>query len=399
MTSRICLSIVLGWASTVLVSFDSFAKAPYSPSPPTPANSVSAAKRSLGVVFATDGQPMQASIDFYRAVYQAVSASSSWDALPLPVIRKGLSATADHDKTQLGGVPSIDRSGFRKHLPRRSSKKANAKTTPGTPVPELQRFLDNTRSTAVIVVDCAKKDSVILRACGLYYYDRVSSKVIASAVKTFVSGASDVKLWATPMVQNLEDGLSAAQREKDQSVIEELIARNEEEDERDTKGLFALFGKGDRTAVSSGWRQTISGGGIQLGFLKDNVGAYAEWAQLSWSGTGSDITKAVRTNYGLSMLFRANALDALLWFFEMGGGKEKSAFTGVGDEDTLEVDGAYIHLSPGIGLELSEYVSMNAGIGWRWFFESSSSQTGTLKGVSLKNSNGPSLMLRATVLI
>ncbi|MCX6124815.1 MAG: hypothetical protein NTV34_08705 [Proteobacteria bacterium] len=355
--------------------------------------------RSIGLVFASDGQPTQASIDFYRSVYKALAHSTTWEALPLEQTRMTLSLSPD--SPHLGGIPTIDRESFRKSLPRRSR---HGKITPGSPVRDLQRFLDNTRTAAIIIADCARKDKFLLKACALYYYDRVLSRVSASTVKNFISGANDATAWSNPMLKNLEEGIAAAQREKDQTVIEELVARKEDDEGASDKfGLIGLYGKGDRTGVSLGagrsWKQTISGAGVQLGFLSSNVGAYAELGQLTWSGSSEDVTRAIRTHYGLGMLFRANALDALLWFFEIGGGKEKSTIDGDGSGGSLAVDGSYIHVSPGIGVELSDFFTLNMGVGWRWFFESSHNGTGSLKDATLDDSHGPSLMLRAMVLI
>lgn len=363
-----------------------------------PAKPASAAqRRALAVVFATDGNPLQASIDYFREVYSALSQSPTWDAVPINEVRQALSAT--RSGSLLGGIPTIDREAFRKRLPKRLRKRNEVTVVPGTAVPELQRMLDNLRAPAAVVVDCpGKGGGRLLKACALYYYDRISEKVVASVVKKFSAGANDATGWAVPMLKGLENGIATAQQGRDQAIIEELVARGEDDDEKEIKALIGLFGKGDRIRLNNGWNQAVSGGGLQLGALNDNIGAFAEIGYLSWKGNSHDVTEAVRINYGLSMLFRAHAVDSLLWLIEMGGGKEKTRFSGSGNDDVLAVEGVYASISPGVGLELSEFLSLNLSVGWRWYFEGSSSQSGLLKDVSMDDTHGPSLAFRAMIL-
>ena len=201
------------------------------------------------------------------------------------------------------------------------------------------------------------------------------------------------------MLKSLETGISAAQAERDQAIIEELVARSEDDEDKDVFGIVAAYGKGDRMRIDTGWSQTVAGVGLQLGVLKDNIGAVADLGYLSWTGSSQDVTRATRLNLGLSMLFRAHALDSLLWLMEIGGGKERSTVRGNTDDDSLEVEGLYASISPGIGLELTEFLSLNLSIGWRWFFESSSSRSGALKDVSMDDTHGPSLAFRAMILL
>ncbi|MCX6117761.1 MAG: hypothetical protein NT027_09480 [Proteobacteria bacterium] len=352
-------------------------------------------KRPLAVVFAADAAPSQSAINFYKAVYQSYSQHQSWDLLSFATMRQAMSASSS---SSYGGLVTVDRTSFRKKLPRKINRKSGAKVITGSPVPDLQRLLDNLRAPAAIVVDCAKRDGIVLRGCALYFYDRVASRVTASVVKTFVSGATDATAWAQPLVQSLEDGIASAEREKDLEVIEELVARKENDEDDTVYGLLAIYGKGDRTQLSTGWRQTISGGGLQVGMLSDSVGAAAEYGLLTWSGEG-ELKSAKRTNYGLNMMFRAKAMESLLWFFEIGGGREINEFQGEKTEDKLKSTGVYAHITPGVGLELAEFFSLNLGVGWRWYFESSSTGEGALTTVNMSDSKIPSIALRATLLL
>lgn len=352
-------------------------------------------RRGVAIVFANDDTIQQASIDYYRAVYKTISSGSNWDALPMATVRQTLLQKSD--ASRIGGIPIIDRATFRKALPRRLKKSGKAKIIPGTINHELQRLLDNLGAPAAIVVDCTRMGRDLLKSCALYYYDRVAARVIASAVKDFSSGANDATVWAAPMVKNLDDGIAAAQREKDQAMIEELVARKEDDESDDPHGVISIFGKGDKIRLD-GWNQTIAGGGLQLGFLRDSVGVLAEIGRLSWEGEGS-IKSAQRTNYGLNMQFRAKALDSLLWFFEIGGGKEESRFKGPGGDDEFTVSGVYAGLRPAIGLEISENFAMDLGLSWRWFFEQSTSKTGTLSDASMNPSATPGLALRGTLIL
>jgi hypothetical protein len=359
-------------------------------------------KQTLPVVFALEGFPPQAAIDFYKEVYKSLARSSRWEVMPIGSVRKALGKSSDD---RLGGIPTIDRQEFRSKLPRKHKRAIltsgkTSKLIPGKPVPQLQRFLDNTRSSAVLVVDCARLNQQVIKACALYYYDRVSSRVIASAVKEFLSGANDVTNWADPMLKTLDEGLEAAQREKDQEVIEELVARNEDDEEGKVKGVFALYGKGDRAQLNDGFKQTISGFGLQLGFLDHNVGAVVDAGILSWRGSGERWKKAQRTHYGINMLFRARALESLLWYLEIGGGKEKTIYSGIDANTKISEDGLYTSLAPGMGLELAEFVTLNVALSWRWFFDSSTERNG-VNSNNLKQTESriPGLILRGMILL
>jgi hypothetical protein len=351
-------------------------------------------KRSLAIVLAKDAQTIQPIINFYRAVYQCMSNSTSWEILSMQQMRQALPG----DDSTFGGIPVLARSDFRKHLPRKRSGKAGKDAiVPGTPVLSLQRMLDNMRTPAAIVVDCASRQS-ILKGCALYYYDRVSGRVTASVVKTFVAGATDATLWAPTLTRALEDGIANAERQKDVAIIEELVARQEDEEDRSTHGTVAVLARGDRASLSSGWRQNMAGLGLQLGFLNENVGANLEYAQLNWKGS-QDPATAARSNYGLNMQFRAHALTSLLWYFEIGGGKEKTEFSTDGTDNSLTSEGIYVHVSPGVGLEISDMFTLNLLVGWRWYFESSTTGTGTLATTDMTSSSIPQVALRATLIL
>lgn len=353
-------------------------------------------RRAIAIVLASDGTLQQATVDFYRAVYKTIASGSNWDAIPISTLRQTMSV--GRDSNRLGGIPTVDRSTFRKNLPKKVTKKGKSRTVPGTPNAEIQRLLDNLGSPASIVVDCTRMGRDLLKSCSLYYYDRVATHVTASAVKEFTAGANDATVWAAPMVRNLDDGIAAAQREKDQAMIDELVARKEEDESEDIRGTISLFGRGDRMRLNTGWGQTVAGGGLQLGFLRNGIGVNAEIGRLSWQGQGdSSVKSAQRTNYGLNMEFRAKALESLLWLFEIGGGKDDSKFKGQSPDDSLSISGVYVSVGPGVGLEVNDNVTMNLAVSWRWFFEQSSSKSGTLSDASMSASNIPGLTLRATL--
>jgi hypothetical protein len=356
-------------------------------------------KPEIAIIFASDGRPMQASIDFYRASYKALSGSTEWQPMPMSTIRTKLEQTGVSEA--LGGIPTVDRKLFRASLPKNSSDGSMA----GKSVDELQRFLDSTRTSALIIADCARQSRNLLKACALYYYDRVQGKVLASVVKRFNSGTSDASMWAEPLLKTLERGIAAAQRQKDQAVIEELIARNQEDlEDSDRVGLFALYGSGDNATINLGLSGNsvnlpIAGGGLELGFLRDNVGAYLEVGRSSWSGSKSDLSSLVRLNYGLGMIFRANALESLLWYLELSAGKEQTTVNSKLENTQFNSEGLYTRVAPGIGLEISEAFSLSLSLGWRWYFENSRNGSGLLNEAGLEGIRTPSVMFRGMILL
>ena len=100
------------------------------------------------------------------------------------------------------------------------------------------------------------------------------------------------------------------------------------------------------------------------------------------------------------MLFRARALESLLWYLEIGGGKEKTIYSGIDANTKISEDGLYTSLAPGMGLELAEFVTLNVALSWRWFFDSATERNG-VNSNNLKQTESriPGLILRGMILL
>lgn len=351
--------------------------------------------RQIAVVYAYDGRAVQPSINFYRAVFTGVSQSPTWDVIPIDKIRKSAPAS----ESKLGGIPVVDREEFRKALPKRIPKSRTAAIKAGTPIQDLQRLLDNLAAPAAIIVDCLASSTTTIKACGLYYYDRVSARVVASSVKSFAASVNDAAVWASPMLLTLEEGLAASRREKNQAIIEELVARNEEDEDSAKQGLIGVSGRSSKAALKSGWRQSLVGFGLQLGFMAKEKGVLLEGSQLKWKGTGL-VTTANKTTYGINMFFRAKALEALVWIGELGAGREIDSLHGPYNGDSMTVTGMYVTVRPSVGIELAEYFTLDLGLHFDWFFEASTVRAGTnFAGESYRSSRTPGVALRGLLIL
>ena len=351
--------------------------------------------RQIAVVYAFDGHAVQPSINFYRAVFTAVSQSATWDVIPIEKIRK----SSQTSESKLGGIPTVDREEFRKALPKKILKSPTGAIKAGASVQDLQRLLDNLAAPAAIVVDCLASSTITIKACGLYYYDRVSARVVASSVKSFVAGVNDAAVWASPMLLTLDQGLAASRREKNQAIIEELVARNEGDEEAVKQGLIGISGRGSKAALKSGWSQSLVGFGLQLGFMAKEKGVLLEGSQLNWKGAGM-VTAANKTSYGINMFFRAKALESLIWIGELGAGREINTLTGNGGGDSMTVTGMYVTVRPAVGVELAEYFTLDLGFQFNWFFEASTARgANSFAGESYRSSRTPGVALRGLLLL
>jgi hypothetical protein len=351
--------------------------------------------RQIAVVYAYDGHAVQPSINFYRAVFTSVSQSPTWDVIPIDKIRK----SSPTSESKLGGIPVVDREEFRKALPKRIPKSRAGDVKAGASVPDLQRLLDNLAAPAAIVVDCLAASTTTIKACGLYYYDRVSARVVASSVKSFASGVNDAAVWASPMLLTLDEGLAASRRAKNQAIIEELVARNEEDEDAAKQGVIGVSGRSSKAALESGWSQSLVGFSLQLGFMAKEKGVLLEGSQLKWRGTGL-VTTADKTTYGINMFFRAKALEALIWIGELGAGREIDSLQGAHPGATMTVTGMYVTVRPSVGIELAEYFTLDLGLHFDWFFEASTARDGShFAEENYRSSRTPGVALRGQLIL
>ncbi len=353
------------------------------------------AGQQIAVVYAYDGRAVQPSINFYRAVFTAVSQSPTWDVIPINKIRKSSPAS----EAKLGGIPIVDREEFRKALPKKIRKSPTGAIKPGSSVQDLQRLLDNLAAPAAIVVDCLASSPTTIKACGIYYYDRVSGRVVASSVKSFIAGVNDPTVWASPMLLTLDEGLASSRRAKNQAIIEELVARNEDDDDSEKQGLIGVSGRSSKAALKSGWSQSLVGFSLQLGFMAKEKGVLLEGSQLKWKGTGK-VSAASKTTYGINMFFRAKALESLIWIGELGAGREINTLDGVQSGDSMTVTGMYVTVRPSVGIELSETFTLDLGLHFDWFFEASASRTGSIfTDENYRSSRIPGVALRGLLIL
>ncbi len=337
------------------------------------------ATRKVAVLLAYDGRPRNALFDFYRATFQAVDTSGTWTATPVTDLRAVLTARRV-DQRQIM-LPTIDAKRFRQSL---TARKPDPKITrpdhkPGR-LDEIQGLLDTLGLSIAVIVDCRSDKAELLRSCGLYYYDRSEARVRASSIKTFEAGVSDAGIWAQPMLKNLMEGIQAAQKSRDQEMIQALMGRDDE-DEDDMHALLGVAIRGENLQVDQKG-QTIAELALQLGFLQDHKGAFLEFMQGERSSQG-ELRSIKRQSLGLQGLWQARALDSLLWRLELGGGQERTLVEMRDNAGQLKVQGFYLALRVGVGLILRDAFTLDLGPQGRYFMEQKSEGEGLLKDASL----------------
>lgn len=288
---------------------------------------------------------------FYKASLEAFAQSQGWTLAAQDEVKRYL--PKPKEKTALDVVPLVSREAFVKsHLPAKYAKDVAdpAKRKKNGVNKPLQYMLDSLAIQGAVVVDCVPSGKQMVRACGLYYYDRSAGKVVASARKYFRVGVQDSTRWAPEMVASLAEGIKASAAAKDKHQIEAIMARGDDEEEKAWAALqVGLLGETtitpghDISSVPSGWltvgRQTESTAvGLEVG-----VGG-ADWQDAATE------KKLLTRQAGLSLTLISRALDSLLWEAGLGIGFAERRFTQTEEEETslLRQREAYLSLRPGM---------------------------------------------------
>jgi hypothetical protein len=358
-------------------------------SPPTPASAPAFSDKIPIPIFLASSSPIpsQKLVEFYKAVRVSLTDSEGWESVN---IEKTQQHQAEESGVNFyGNLPVIDRTDFRKKIQRRRSQPVNENAATQDVISRqrvraIQQYLDQLRVPGGLVVDCSHGKSMLLKGCGIYYYDRVKQKVSASVVKLFSAGTHDASAWATPLVKNLENGLAHAQRSKDEKIIEELMSKEDLDDQTDTRGHLSAFASTSSVRVSgnqASLRQNLVGFGVEAGMMLENVGAYFFASRAMWNGSSGKealfYKKAQSTDIGLGMNLRAKALDQLLWGLQIAVARQTLEFElmdSLGSQSDhsqkFKSTGLNMSISPSMGILVSDLVEITLGPVWGWYSES-----------------------------
>ena len=199
-------------------------------------------------------------------------------------------------------------------------------------------------------------------------------------------------------MQNLADGLESVQRSKDETIIEDLMARRDGDEEEDYKPTVSLLGKGETVRFQSGPSLSIAGIGIQAGLINKGLGVFLEYSDGRSSGT--DALKGVkRSSLGLFSQFQAKALESLIWTLELGAGTEKTVAEAKAGNEQLEISGIHISYRLGIGLRFTDHFTIDFGPMGSQFYEQDRKEDEGLSSLKLKPSflNGAYARLNYTL--
>ncbi len=328
------------------------------------------ARRSLAILLAHDGQASNAVLDFYRATFRLVDTDGFWVPVPISELRRA--------QTQLQtdyGIPQISWKELRKSLPKKNSKVQGQYQS-------LQSILDTLVVPQALVVSCQSKTAGLLSACNYHLYDRASSRVFAASRKKFSSGVSDATAWVGPMLQTLKDGLLAAQRIKDQQVIDELLVREDaDENESNTTPFIGILGLAERQMLRDYQQKSLVAIGGEFGIKQSDFRAYIEYTTASRSGS-TGLPSSERKSLSVGAGFQAKALERLLWTLDLGAGQLEESYN-LDDRSKFTSRGLDLIFRIGVGTEISEHLQFDIGPQLRLYYEQSSKGTGLLEFAEL----------------
>lgn len=249
-----------------------------------------------------DGHFEQPVIELFREVESVSQNLSDWQI----VSRKEILDALAQQNLNILPLPVISTFQFQKGLLKSKSKE----------IPVLQKILDNSDIQGAILVRCETENSSEVRSCGLYLYDRTASKTISSSTKIFDQPVTNTKVWATPLITKLHQGLKESKVKKERDTLQNLF------DEENTLGQRSLS---LQTSLGIATLKDPNAEIKSVPYLKLGIGAQFEsygvnaiygFSRSKVSPVGSTIQYTEQC-YGVNAGARVKSLDTIYWGLEI----------------------------------------------------------------------------------
>lgn len=315
------------------------------------ANSGSASEFSANslALFVTveNGVPHKVTKELFDTVVGAVLARDRFQIVPFDEIIKIVGNSSQN-------VPVVERRELLDSLANKGSKL----------LPTIQGPLETLAVNNAWIVDCAPQNDSSVKSCGLYVYNRDKAKLTASVEKRYVVPLADASRWAKPLVDNLISGLRDAEEQKNQALLERVLAGKDDVDD-----ITAIEVRGGVGFTSQRLLSTDSTPSAVLSVLHESKQMRVELggAYMQSNKRSNGITRSLRGfNLGAGVNLYSPALERLVWELGLTGGYGARNFKEHLSEQKVSM--LYISLQPGLGVRITDTLRLTATV--PYFFHS-----------------------------
>jgi len=334
-----------------------------------------------------EGSAHVASVEFYAAVVDAISAEQQWSVHPNRDVTRVLRPIGKGPV--IGSIPTVSRDIVARAHPGINSWKGTTSTSRAKKSREskrligpLQEALDTLALPGAIIVDCAPRGDTKVRGCGLYFYDRGTGRIVAAARKNFRTGIASAARWAPTLVAGLKDGIAAEEQREEREKLGAIIARPEER-ESATSLAVGVGGSGEQAGVRGAAQApaTLAMGNLYVGMQRKGTGLGLELSLGSArAGSGDQSTRIEQRSAALVATVGVDALDSVTWELGLAAGAAHRTVES-GDGSELSATQPFMSLRPGILWAVGKGWQIGANLRLtNWFGGSVSARSGERLG-------------------
>ncbi len=303
--------------------------------------------KTVALVLGTNPEDINVpSVELFRKVKNYLDLSDYWVMNPSWSTKKAIGKLENADFPYFGSIPFFDRRELQNSL--KNGNKGSGIIAP------VQVMLDTLALEGAILVDCEPIGDDTVKACGLYFYDRASRKIVAAAEKEFVAGVKDASNWAGTLTSSLAEGMNHIRDKREKLAVNSILEHTKDDREKPMQWLMELQLHGGKINDFSYVSGTVPSGEMIIGRTGENFG-FGLGAFFTQNKETADLAEPMFKEVSGQFIFnsKANAGESLTWDFHLGAGYAKRSLTLVGG-DALETEDLKLSVGPGLLWNMSD---------------------------------------------
>ncbi len=241
-------------------------------------------------------------VDLFREIEAVSQNLSDWQI----VSRREILDVALQQNLETQPMPMISIFQFQKGL----------KKSKTTEISVLQKILDNSEIQAAILVRCEPDYAQEVKSCGIYLYDRTAAKIVSASSKIFDQPISNTKVWATPLLTKLHQGLMESKVKKERDTLQNLF---EEESAMGPRSLSFQASVGNSTVRDPNYEiKSVPYFKLGIGAQYESYGMHAVYGLARTKASPLNATVMYTDQcYGVNASARVRSLDTIYWGLEI----------------------------------------------------------------------------------
>ncbi|TNF31950.1 MAG: hypothetical protein EP319_00680 [Deltaproteobacteria bacterium] len=303
--------------------------------------------KTVALVLGTNPEDINVpSVELYRKVKNYLDLSDYWVMNPAWSTKKAIGKLENADFPYFGSIPFFDRSELKNSL-------KNGKEGSGIIAP-VQVMLDTLALEGAILVDCEPIGDDTVKACGLYFYDRASRKIVAAAEKEFVAGVKDASNWAGTLTSSLAEGMNHIRDKREKLAVNSILEHTKDDRKEPMQWLMEMQLHGGKIQDFSYVTGTVPSGEFIIGMTGENYG-FGLGGFFTQNKEKMDLIDPLFKEVSGQLLFtsKANAGESLTWDFHLGAGYAKRSLSLSGG-DQLNTEDIKLSVGPGLLWNMSD---------------------------------------------